>query len=127
MNRPRLFWMLAVVAGVSYFWWTGLQADDGTQVAPPSNRIAELLARIEKLERRVQVLETKPSAIQQSTHAVATTDEWVWPAPPASNPSQPQFGIVYQLKRLIPETTPVNQPAADGKLRFRSGGIEITR
>ena len=105
MNRPRLFWMLAVVAGVSCVWWTGLRADDddATVAAPPSNQIAELLARIEKLERRVQVLEAKPSAIQQSTHAVATTDEWVSPAPPASNPSQPQFGIVYQLKRFVPD------------------------
>ena len=103
MNRPRLFGMLAVVAGASCVWWTGLRADDATVAAPPSNQIAELLARIEKLERRVEVLEAKPRAIQQSNHAVATTDEWVSPAPPASNPSQPQFGIVYQLKRFVPD------------------------
>jgi len=119
--------MLAVVAGVSGVWWTGLQADDVAAIAPPSRQIAELLARIEKLERRVEALETKPLPIQQSVHAVATTDEWVAPASPVPQSNQPQFGIVYQLKRFIPETPAANQPATDGKRRFRSGGIEFNR
>jgi hypothetical protein len=57
MNRTRSLWMLAVVAGASCVWWTGLQADDNAATAPSSGQVAELLARIEKLERRVETLE----------------------------------------------------------------------
>lgn len=127
MNRIRSLWMLAVVAGASCVWWTGLRADDEVVIAPPSFQVAEVLARIEKLERRVEALETRPRAIQQSTHAVATADEWVSPVPPASQPNQPQFGIVYQLKRFIPDPPTAKQPAPDGKKYFMSGGVEIRR
>lgn len=128
MSRTRSLWMLAVVAGASCIWWTGLRADDEAAVAPPSSLIAELLARIEKLERRVETLEKKPiAAVVQQTHVVATADEWVSSAPPVSQPTQPQFGIVYSLKRIVPET-PVQKPEMrDGKPVYRFGGVEFNR
>ncbi len=127
MTRTRSLWMLAVVAGALCVWWTGLRADDATAVAPPSGQTAELLARIEKLERRVEALEGKTFAIQPSTHAQVGTDEWVSPIPPASQPTQPQFGIVYQLKRFIPDPPTANQSAPAGPKSVTSGGVEIRR
>ena len=127
MARARSLWMLAVVAGALCVWWTGLRADDATTVARPLNQTADLLARIEKLERRVEDLEGKAFAVQQSTHAQVGTDEWVSPIPPASQPTQPQFGIVYQLKRFIPDPPPANQSAPAGPKSATSGGVEIRR
>ena len=65
MNRTRSWWMLAVVAGASCVWWTGLRADDEAAIAPPSSQITELLARIEKLERRVEALEGRRQASRE--------------------------------------------------------------
>ena len=128
MNRTRSLWMLAVVAGASCIWWTGLRADDEAAAAPPSSQTAELLARIEKLERRVETLETKSIvAPVQQTHVVATADEWVSSAPPAAQTSQPQFGIVYSLKRIVPETPVRKLEMRNGQPVFRSGGVEFTR
>ncbi|MBC8116892.1 MAG: hypothetical protein H7062_21055 [Candidatus Saccharimonas sp.] len=129
MTRTRLLWLLAVVAGASCIWWTGLRADDVTAVAPPLSQAADLLARIEKLERRVQTLEGRPHAVQLSTHAQTAADEWVSPAPPASPPNQPQFGIVYQLKRFIPEPPSANQPVPTGagQKPLTFGDVEIRR
>ena len=107
MNRTRSLWVLAVLAGVSCVWWTGLRADDKVASAPPSDQTAVLLSRIEKLEQRVQTLEQKTQAIHQVAVAPVVADEWVSPAPlatPAPPPSQPHFGIVYQLKRFIPDS-----------------------
>lgn len=118
---------LIIVTGGTLALMAVSQADEQPSTTSSPDRITQLLSRIEQLERRVQALETKPTAIQQSTHAVATTDEWVAPASPVPQSNQPQFGIVYQLKRIIPETPATNQPTADGKLRFRSGGIEFNR
>ncbi len=128
MSRTRSWWMLAVVAGASCVWWTGLRADDDAAVTPSSSQITDLLARIEKLERRVETLEAKPIAAPiQQTHVVATADEWVSSAPPAPQTSQPQFGIVYSLKRIVPET-PIQQPEMrNGKPVYRFGGVEINR
>lgn len=130
MNRTRSLWMLAVVAGASCVWWTGLRADDEVAVAPPSNQTAELLARIEKLERRVQTLEQRTQAIHHTAVAPVVTDEWVSPtplSPPALQPNQPQFGIVYQLKRFIPDPPTENQSAPAKPKYFTSGGVEIRR
>ncbi len=107
MNRTRSLWILAVLAGASCVWWTGLRADDKTEATPPTDQTGELLARIEKLERRVQTLEQETQAIHQVAVAPIAVDEWVSPAPlatPAPPPSQPHFGIVYQLKRFIPDS-----------------------
>ena len=128
MYRTPSWWMMAVVAGATCVWWTGLRADDEAAVAPPSSQITDLLARTEKLERRVEALEAKSIAppIQQ-THVVATADEWVSPAHPAPQTSQPQFGIVYSLKRIVPEA-PVQKPEMrDGKPVYRFGGVEFNR
>ena len=65
MVRTRSLWMLAVVAGASCVWWTGLRADDKAAPTPPSSQTAELLARIEKLERRVETLEQSRQAVRQ--------------------------------------------------------------
>ena len=128
MNRTRSWWMLAVVAGASCVWWTGLRADDEAAVAPPANQITELLARIEKLERRVDTLEAKPIATPvQQTYVVATADEWVSSTPPAPQTSRPQFGIVYSLKRIVPETPAQKPEIRNGQPVYRFGGIEFNR
>lgn len=65
MNRTRSLWMLAAAIGASCVWWTGLRADEATEVSSPSSQIAELLARIEKLERRVEAFEGRQQASRQ--------------------------------------------------------------
>lgn len=129
MNRTRSLWMLSAVVGTSCVWWVGLRADEGSVTTPPSNRVVELLARIEKLERRVETLESRPQAVQQSTHTQAVVDEWLSPLPPSPSPSQPQFGIVYQLKRFTPEPSNANPPAPAGTAQKppTAGGVEIRR
>lgn len=77
MNRTRSLWMLAVVAGASCVWWTGLRADDEAVFAPPSSQVAELLARIEKLERRVEALEGKQQASRQIDTLFVPTGGWL--------------------------------------------------
>ncbi len=69
MYRTPSWWMMAVVAGATCVWWTGLRADDEAAVAPPSSQITDLLARTEKLERRVEALEAKSIAPPDSTDA----------------------------------------------------------
>lgn len=131
MNRTRSLWMLAVLLGISCVWWTGLRADDVAVIAPPSDQTVELLARIEKLELRVQTLEKRTQAIHQVAVAPVVADEWVSPAPlgtPVPSPSQPQFGIVYQLKRFIPDP-PTEKDSGRARQEFNSifGGMGIHR
>ena len=120
---------LIVVTGGTLALMTVTQADEDPKPDSSPDRIAQLLSRIEKLEQRVQALEGRPPAVQQSTHVQAAVDEWVSPAPPASQPNQPQFGIVYQLKRFIPELPPASQiaPGVAGQKPLTFGGVEIRR
>ena len=120
---------LVVVAGGTLALMAVSQADEDSKADSSPDRIAQLLSRIEQLERRVQALEGRPPAVQQSTHTQAAADEWVSPAPAASQPNQPQFGIVYQLKRFIPEPPPAKQlaPGVTGQKPTTFGGVEIRR
>lgn len=117
---------LVVVTGGTLMLMALSKADEASKPGSSPDRIAQLLLRIEQLERRVQTLEGRPHAIQQSTHAQIDTDEWVSPAPPASQPNQPQFGIVYQLKRFTPDLPSTNQSAPDG-IKNIFGGMGIHR
>ncbi len=101
MNRPRLFWMLAVVAGASCVWWTGLRADDATVTAPPSNQIAELLARIEKLERRVETLEDRRQAVRQIDTLFVPAGGWL-PTPAV----EPKPALSHGALILPPKVAP---------------------
>ncbi len=120
----RLRGILALTVCGTLAMLASTRASEDAQATPPADPLAPLLARIEKLERRIDVLESRQQAIQQSHHVFATSDDWLPPTPvPASNPNQPQFGIVYQLKRLVPEAPSDKKTAG----KVRSGGIEITR
>ncbi len=82
MVRTRSLWMLAVVAGASCVWWTGLRADDKAAPAQ-TDQIAQLLARIETLEKRIAVLEGKEQAARQ-VNAIFTP--WTPQMVPQSEP-----------------------------------------
>ena len=127
MASWRTVLTLVIVAGGILALMTVSQADENPKPSSSPDRIAQLLARIEQLERRVQALEGRPQAIQQSTHVQVGTDAWVSPIPPVSQPSQPQFGIVYQLKRFTPDPPTANQSAPAGPKSVTSGGVEIRR
>ncbi|MEK6259724.1 MAG: hypothetical protein AABP62_13990 [Planctomycetota bacterium] len=129
MASWRTVLTLVIVAGGILALMAVSQADENPKPGSSPDRIAQLLARIEQLERRVQTLEGGPQAVQQSTHAQTAADEWVSPAPPASPLNQPQFGIVYQLKRFIPEPPSANQPVPTGagQKPLTFGDVEIRR
>lgn len=127
MASWRSVMTLVAVTGGTLALMAVSQADEDSKADSSPDRIAQLLSRIEQLERRVQILEGKSQAVQQSTHTQTAADEWVSPVLPSPQPNQPQFGIVYQLKRFTPDLPNTNQPTPEGKKYFMSGGVEIRR
>ena len=127
MNRTRSWWMLAVVAGASCVWWTGLRADDAAAVAPPSSQITDLLARIEKLERRVEALEGRQQASREVDSIFVPAGGWLATPPVETKPGlahgtlivpqrdeRPAGGVFFPRHvQFTPEASPVNSPVRD--------------
>ncbi len=102
MNRARSLWILAVLAGASCVWWTGLRADDTAAVAPPSDQTAELLARIEKLERRVSEIEGKQQAARQIDTLFAPVGGWLAAPAGEAKPALPPGALIVPPKAERP-------------------------
>ena len=102
MVRSRSLWMLAVVAGASCVWWTGLRADDEAAVAPPASQITELLARIEKLERRVEALEGRPQAARQIDALFMPAGGWLTTPQVESKPGLSHGALIVPPKAEQP-------------------------
>lgn len=121
--------VLVVVTGGTMTLMAWSKADEVSIPGSSPDRLAHLLLRVEQLERRVESLEGRPREIQQSTLARIGADQWVTPAPPAPQPSPPQFGVVYQLKRFVPESplAPLPSPGVAGQNPLPFGGVEIRR
>lgn len=141
MNRTRSLWMLAVVAGASCVWWTGLKADDAAVVAPPSNQIAELLARIEKLERRVEALAGRQQASREVDSVFVPAGGWLAAPQVEAKPGlahgtliapqqaeRPAGGVFFPRHVVISPETPNEKPEMrNGQPVYRFGGVEIIR
>ena len=141
MNRTRSLWMLAVVAGASCVWWTGLRADDEAAVAPPSSPITELLARIEKLERRVETLEGSKQASREVDSVFVPAGGWLATPPSDAKPGlghgtlivpqrneRPAGGVFLPRHvEFTPDPPSPNQPTRVGKPVDKFGGVGFTR
>ena len=134
MNRVRSWWMLAVVAGASCVWWTGLRADDEATVAPPASQITDLLARIEKLERRVEALEGRQQASRDVDAVFVPAGGWLATPQGEAKPGlthgtlvvpqkdeRPSGGVFFPRHvQFTPETPSESSPSRDA-LRFSTG------
>ncbi len=140
MNRTRSWWMLAVVAGASCVWWTGLRADDEAAIALSSSPITELLARIEKLERRVETLEGSKQASREVDFIFVPAGGWLATPPSDAKPGlahgtliaplreeRPAGGTFFPRHVVITPETPNQKPETrSGQSVFRSG-VEYSR
>ena len=133
--------MLAVVAGASCVWWTGLRADDEAAVAPPSSQITDLLARIEKLERRVEALDGRQQASREVDSVFVPAGSWLASPQGEAKPGlahgtlivpqkdeRPSGGVFFPRHVVITPETPNEKPVVrNGQSVFRSGGVEFNR
>lgn len=76
-NRSRSFIGLACVVGISCAWMTLLRADDASSTKASDDRVAQLLARIEKLERRVESLEGNRQAAREIDSILVPAGGWL--------------------------------------------------
>ena len=97
--------MLAIVAGVSSVWWTGLRAEDKAAPGPPSSQTAELLARIEKLERRVETLEQNRQAVRQIDTQFVPAAGWLNGRPEDAKTPLPHGALIVPPKATRPAGT----------------------
>lgn len=141
MNRTMSWCVLAVVAGASCVWWTGLRADEAAAVTSPANQVEELLARIEKLERRVQSLEVRQQALHEVDAVFEPAGGWLVAPPNESNPgttsgsataprpSERPAGGVFLPRHIVtkPETPEEKPLTREGPSALPFGGVRITR
>ena len=103
-NRSRSLFALACIVGISCVWMTLLRADEQSPTKGSDDRVAQLLARIERLERRVETLEGNRQAARQIDSILVPAGGWL-AAPNA------------ELKPGLPHGTLIIPPTSE-----RSGG-----